>query len=131
MTLSEFELAQLALMADNAATSSTALFLALLGSYLLVAWLAGDKLLRYQVNLINLVFLFFEISAIVSWGLQREQAYRFARELAAIDPVFYPSVSPAPVLAFGLLMFACIPGSLKFMWDIRHPPASRPTRVER
>jgi len=121
MTLTEYEMADLAMSAQATATPTTALFITILSGYLIVAWLVGEKLTRAQVIFINILFSFFQLSLVAGWSSRWSLSYRYQDALHSIDPSFYELNSPAPLVAFALAMCASIPGCLKFMWDVRHP----------
>ncbi len=123
MNLTEYELADLAMSVQSSTTPAVAVFVTIMGAYLLVAWLAGGKLTRAQVSLINVLFIFFQLTMVLSWGLRWEHAYRFMGALASLDPTFYIPVYPVLLATFAIVMLATIPGCIRFMWDVRHPKA--------
>ena len=123
MTLTEYELADLALTAQGNATPITALFVTIMSGYLIVAWLAGKKLTRAQIIFVNALFIFFQFNLILGWSVTWARAYKLGTTLQSIDPVFY-SVglnSTATLILFAVTMLASIPGCINFMWNVRHP----------
>lgn len=121
MTLTEYELADLAMSAQASATPTTALFVTIMTGYLIVAWLVGNKLTRTQVVFINVLFIFFQLSLVVGWSLRWEIYYKYTTILNSIEPTLWDIGYPAVVVAFSIMMCASIPGCLKFLWDVRHP----------
>lgn len=121
MNLTEYELAGLAVDIQEPITAVVSVFLTILSGYLVIAWLVGAKLTRAQVGLINTLFVGFQGMEILAWGGRWMFYFRCLNELESFDPVFYRVTSPVVVSLFGILMLASIFGSLKFMWDIRHP----------
>ncbi len=122
--MTEYELADLALAAQTSATLTTAVFIAVAVVYLLAAWRAGARLSRYQVNLVNVLFILFQCSLVIAWCTRWYLVLKYAEILREMNPVLHPTLSPAPYLAFALVMSASIPACLKFMWDVRHGKSS-------
>jgi hypothetical protein len=123
MTLTEYEMADLAMSAQASATPTTALFISVLSGYLIIAWLVGKRLTRAQVVFINVLFIFFQLSLVGGWASRWALSYRYSSALNSIDPSFYEVSNPVFLWAFPIAMIASVPGSLKFMWDVRHPKA--------
>jgi hypothetical protein len=121
MALTEYEIADLALNAQASATPTTALLITIISGYLIVAWLAGAKLTRPQVILINLLFTFFQTSLVAGWIFRWELAYKYFTELNLLVPDFYTARSPVLLILFSVVLIASVPACLKFMWDVRHP----------
>ena len=120
MTYTAYELADLALSAQAAASPTFALFLTITSGYLIVAWLAGDRLTRAQVNLISLLFLFFQLMLVYGWVIRWAFSHDYFTALSLVDPTY--KVGPGYLIwLFAIVMLASIPGCLKFMWDVRHP----------
>ncbi|MEP0200917.1 MAG: hypothetical protein ABJ084_03790 [Halioglobus sp.] len=103
--------------------SLLALLITLISGYLVVAYIAGAKMTRAQVTLINILYVL--MSAFLIWAC-REMAWRAAvfEDTAysmATGPVseLYArgDVALAIISSFGLALLA----SFKFMWDVRHP----------
>ncbi len=105
--------------------SLLALLITIISGYLVVAYIAGAKMTRPQVTLINVLYV--TMSAFLIWAC-REMALRAAifEDTAygmATGPVseLYArgDVAVAIISAFSLALLA----SFKFMWDVRHPKA--------
>jgi hypothetical protein len=99
-----------------------ALFITIISGYLVVAYIAGDKLTKPQVTLINIIYI--AMGGFVGWGCRemslRASAFEDAAYKMASGPVgdliSRGEVATAIISSFGLAYLA----SLKFMWDIRH-----------
>jgi hypothetical protein len=119
--MTEYELVEsIGVYASNS-LQALSLFLTIVSAYLIAAFMAGDKLARRQVIIINTLFiigaLLFTYSTV---GLLIRQVY-YASQLAKIETdTFLAGRAPiAPII--GLVQLGGIAASLKFMWDIRHP----------
>jgi hypothetical protein len=123
MTLTEYELADLAINMQASTTPTTALFVTIASGYLIAAWMVGEKLTRTQVTFINLLFGAFELAILAGWASRWIVTTRYGSALASIDPVFYETtpLNTLLLVLLGSVMFLTILGCLKFMWDIRHP----------
>jgi hypothetical protein len=121
MTLTEYEMADLAMSAQASATPTTALFVTIMSGYLIIAWLVGGKLTRAQVIFINVFFVFFQLALAAAWSARWVTSYEYLAALNAVDPTFYELSNPVLLIVFPLMMVASVPGCLKFMWDVRHP----------
>ncbi|QFU75127.1 hypothetical protein EY643_05390 [Halioglobus maricola] len=99
------------------------LLISVISGYLVVAFVAGERMTRSQVVLVNIFYGF--ISGFLTWALH-EMSHRAAiietagynlasgevAKLTARD-----DIALLLVMAFSLTVV----GSYKFMWDIRHP----------
>ena len=123
MTLTEYELADLALTAQGNATPITALFVTIMSGYLIVAWLVGEKLTRTQVIFINALFILFQFNLILGWSATWARSYKLGTTLISIDPTFYSLGvnTTATLILFAVTMVFSIPGCINFMWNVRHP----------
>ena len=104
-----------------AAQSGTTTLIGLLSAYLIVAYLAGDKLTRSQVLLVTALYLYVTAMGIVGTYGSMSRATHYAGELNALNPndVMYLTDYTAGMSAFGAV--ACVLASLWFMWSVRHP----------
>jgi len=121
MTLTEYEIADLAATWQSTTTPTSALVITILSGYLIVAWLVGNKLTRAQVVLVNTLFVFFQFSMIAGWAMRWALSYKYSMELYSIDPGFYEAPASIPLIIFGAAMAVSVIACLKFMWDVRHP----------
>ena len=100
-----------------------ALIITIISGYLVVAYVAGAKMTRPQVGLINILYVL--MCTFLIWACiemtHRARVMEDAAYAMASGPVaeLYSrgDVAISIILAFGLALLA----SFKFMWDIRHP----------
>lgn len=119
--MTEYELADLVISAQGTLTPVVSLMVTVLTGYLIVAWLAGDKLTRAQVILVSTLFVFIEAIVMYSWVARWTIVSVYYSELVALNAFKYqaPTIWAAPIFV-GLFTLAML-ASLKFMWDVRHP----------
>ena len=122
--MTEADLVEHAQMAYGNATASFAILLSVISAYLVTAYLAGRELKSSQVVMIN---FFFIVSCVITVGTIFgfiSAGINSSLEAFSLNPergvvTLHPSMSVI-VCFFDL---ALILGSLKFMWDVRHPKA--------
>ena len=98
-----------------------AIMLSILSAYLVVAYMAGNKMTHSQAVIVSSLFVL--VSIFLLWGsfvlVQR------AIEMAtlAIDMSTQRTLGPTPNVARAIVIIfgICSLASLKFMWDVRHP----------
>jgi hypothetical protein len=97
------------------------LYLTVTSAYLIVAFMAGDRLTNSQAIIISTLYIF--IAAITTYSMYAwlGRAFYFSNKLkeTGVDMPFYSRDGLEFVLASVLL--AGILACLKFMWDVRHP----------
>ena len=103
--------------------SLLALLITIISGYLVVAYIAGAKMTRAQVTLVNVLYVL--MSAFLIWAC-REMALRaavfedtaYAMATGQVSELYARGdVAVAIIYAFSLALLA----SFKFMWDVRHP----------
>jgi hypothetical protein len=97
--------------------SEEALFYTQLSAYLVVAYLAGEKLTVFQVTLINFLFLVatgLGLFGVISFSGQIEKLFEFAEQGTG---------TAATAAMYGTIIFRLILliGAFIFMWQVRHP----------
>ena len=95
------------------------LYLTVTSGYLVVAYLAGSKLLRSQVLLITALYLLIgglSIFTFYGFGMRGVIYAMRAGELDSSLPIYG---SPTFVALFSLMLIVVSVASIKFMWDIR------------
>jgi hypothetical protein len=103
---------------QNAGIGVLSLFISVFSAYLLVAYLVGAKLTKFQFLFISSAFTIFEL--VCCWGtaVYFGEGYQMAMALEQTHPKL--SVIPLdPTWIFLPLLLLGIIGALKFMWDIR------------
>ena len=119
LIMTEFELVESIGIFLSNALSSISVYLTLVSAYLVAAFIAGSRLSRSQVIIVNTLFvtgaLIFTYSTV---GMLLRQSY-FAAKLAEIETdTWLAGTAPvAPVM--GALLLGGICACLKFMWDVR------------
>lgn len=120
--MTDFELTQLVYIANEAGNTALALYMTAVSGYLIIAYSVGAAMNRYQLALVNALFLFFSgafsYSAMISFHNMRT----FSEALFEKIPG-QPSVSSTAEDTFlfaivGSLILGIV-GSIVFMWDVR------------
>lgn len=96
-------------------------YLTVTSGYLIVAYLAGDKLTRSQMAIISTLYVFMAgMSAYgaTAWAIR---ALYFARQIKTVDGAIPIPPSEFVPIALGVFLTGGIIACLKFMWDTRHP----------
>jgi hypothetical protein len=97
------------------------LIFTIISGYLIVAWTVGEKLTRAQVTMINLLFLSIAPISIWGWLGRYLVAWDLQNRLLELNPQTAARVSMYVITGFPIIISMLIIGSMKFMWDIRHP----------
>ena len=101
--------------------STMALFVSIISAYLIVAYIAGRKLTRPQVVLVNILmgaFTSFGIAGMYAFSLTGTEAMLLAFEMSTQRKTHGLTFLPVTTL---IVFPAIVLGCYKFMWDIRHP----------
>lgn len=113
-----FELAGLVRENINAGMGAITLYLTVVTTYLVAAYLAGEKLTRFQVFLTTSLFIIFAVvfttGSVAFFRSTTEITARFGNDVG---------ISTFPILfawAVGCAEIFGILGSLKFMFDVRN-----------
>jgi hypothetical protein len=104
-----------------AAQTGGSTLISLLSAYLIVAYLAGDKLTRSQVLVVTALYIYVTLGTVIGAFGSLSKARHYAAELKALNPneVIYLTEYIAGLSVVGAV--ACLSASLWFMWSIRHP----------
>jgi hypothetical protein len=119
--MTEAELWELILMSQSNAWAITAIGTTVLSGYLVVAYLAGARLTRSQVVIVNSLYIVSQLGGMIAGHAAMTRA---AFLLDFTSPEYIPptaaSMQTAPLhgVLVGLMMLVA---SLVFMWQIRHP----------
>lgn len=99
--------------------------ISVISAYLVVSWLVGSKLNRGQVIWINLLFVTFSLMTAFRWVTGYRIAMQLQNDLLKVNPgladVIIQRKTPEMIAGIACIYLAAILGSLKFMWDVRHP----------
>ncbi|NND83194.1 MAG: hypothetical protein HKN50_12270 [Gammaproteobacteria bacterium] len=125
--MSEYELIEAFWSSQSAAATALVFYLSIVSGYLLVAYVAGHKLLRSQAAFINCLFVIFASFALWGTYLYFKAGTVYYQKLTDLGSAHAlgveTSVPPHIVIAF--ILGVGILGCLKFMWDVRHPKMNR------
>ena len=105
--------------------SAQAIFFTVLSAYLAVAYTIGNKLTKYQVAFVNMLFLiaFFNLTANQLTLMESTIYYvQLAIEARGAIEASISGVSPKMnMLMFFSIRFLMLVGAILFMWQVRHP----------
>jgi hypothetical protein len=119
--VSEYELVESIGIYISNSIQSISIYLTVVSAYLVAAFIAGERLTRRQVVIVNCLFVAGAgIFTYTTIGLLFRQQH-YVLELAQLQPkIVLPGRVPlAPIMGF--VQLGGIGASLKFMWDVRHP----------
>jgi hypothetical protein len=121
LILTEAELVEASATYNGLLMGWISAFFAGFTAYLIVAYLVGKKLTRSQVIFINVCYCFYTGLCIIAVFGAGSLLTHFAHEVEGVNPdrPFIANYS-AVYAATGILVLGVV-GSLKFMWDARHP----------
>lgn len=98
-----------------------AIWVSIVSGYLIVAYLAGARLNRSQVAILNVFYLFVSLLVIFGfYGSFTVQAY-YVEQLRSIAPHSPQIMNQYVTWGIATASILGVLASLKFMWDIRHP----------
>jgi hypothetical protein len=119
--MTEYELQELAFMANGLAATYITILITIISGYLLVAYVAGAKLSKPQVMLVNTLFVF--ASALFTYGMLASfiKQQEIVTHLQSISPEAYHAVNQFVISALTGVFTIIILASLHFMWGVRHP----------
>ena len=101
------------------------LYLTVSTGYLIVAYLVGMQLTKSQalfVSALFAIFAFYALWGVAGYWTTGDEA-RLALETALADTIDLNHLGVNPALIALPMGILGIVGSLKFMWDVRHPKA--------
>jgi len=91
-------------------------------AYLVTAYLAGSKLTRSQVAVVNLVFVVFSSLCLLSAHGNFARMLELVAEIQDLNPERAFPTKPWMMWAMTANGALVILFSVKFMWDVRHRP---------
>jgi hypothetical protein len=98
---------------------SVTTLLTLLSAYLIVAYLAGEKLTRPQIVVVNVIYTLVMIGSSAGAYGSFSRAAHYAAELKAIQPDDVIFLSQFNAVSSLILYISCLCASLWFMWNVR------------
>ena len=109
---------------NSAQASHIAIYLSVVFGFIVAAYIAGEKLTRFQASISYVIFTLFsllEIFRIVAYGLGTNALVRQGIEWGAnIEGSFVMDPQLRIILSTMLWSVGTI-GALLFMWSVRHP----------
>jgi hypothetical protein len=119
--MTEYELVDAAASYLAALQTWIATYFTILTAYLITAYVAGIKLGRSQVYIINVGFVVLGgLCAIGATGTAA-RFLEFTRQVAEVNPQRIYLASAPMSWAISAVLFGGLLAALKFMWDVRHP----------
>jgi hypothetical protein len=119
--MTEYELVDLLYSSTGNATPMIMGLMTSVTGYLVLTWFTGDKLNKSQAMMVSTLFVLFSSLFIFAWAARFQASLMWQNELNAINPDRGGLISQELIYGVVLLLGLIVIGSLKFMWDIRHP----------
>lgn len=119
--MTEYEIKDLIQSALAGNTTVLSVVISVISGYLVIAWLVGDKLTKFQVVWINLLFLTFSTMLALRWATGFKTVINLQRDLLQLNVEIGTEVTYEMIMGITFVLAAAILGSLKFMRDVRHP----------
>ncbi len=119
--MTEYELIDLIFSAVNGAATVNVFIFTIISAYLVMAWLVGDRLTTAQVTMMNLLYLCTAPMMIWGWLGRYLAALELQNALLMLNPEVPSGISLYVIIGTPTVWCLLILGSVKFMWDIRHP----------
>ncbi len=119
--MTEAELVEAATNFNGLVLGWLSAYFAAFTAYLITAYLVGNKLSRRQVIFISGGYLIYSFICVFSLFGAGSRFVDFTIAAEALNPERIYFATHSQVYVGAVLLFIGIIGSLKFMWDIRHP----------
>ena len=122
--MTEYELLDVIEAINGNSINATGVYFSVLTAYLLVAYIAGSQLTKYQAIFINIVFVFYNFIALSNLaGMINTRMGLYARliEMSGEAKVVSDEALIAIISVFILMRLLLVVGAMGFMWQIRHP----------
>ena len=121
--MTEYELVDNALTYYNSAMAAFAMYITVLSGYVIAAFVAGERLNRAQVSIVNALFVcitvFLTIGTVACYSRTSEYAIR----LLEFDPNRAARFNEFVPMYIGVIQILGIVSCLYFMWSSRHTKA--------
>ena len=122
--MTEYELVDLLRSGVANMLAGQAIYFTQLGSYLLVAYLVGSKLTKFQVSFLNFLLIVMGVTG-MSGFLATLRSNFDARdrliEMGSSQVTMSTEISSAASFTFVAFRVVVLIGCLVFMWQVRHP----------
>jgi hypothetical protein len=90
-------------------------------AYMVAAYAVGHQLTNFQSFVVTTCFLVLNSMVVVATMGTGMRFIELTQQISVINPERTYLVSPALMVAAGVVLSIGILVSLKFMWDVRHP----------
>ena len=127
--MNEYEMVDLLHSANANMLTGQAIYFTQLASYLVVAYVVGHKLSRFQVFFLNSLFIVLTFMGLSNFSVLLRRTLALSEQLAELESIAVTSsdihrgVAISVYITFRILILA---GALLFMWQIRHSDKVRP-----
>lgn len=119
--MTEAELVEAAMNAGESVLGNVMAYLSVVSAYLIVAYVAGAGLSRFQVFVINVLFIVFGFSFVFAIQTGLANHYLFASEILEYRPDYVVFSSPSVNRLLLAIDSGGVLAALVFMWNVRHP----------
>jgi len=123
--MTEYEIRDLFASTVSGSSEILSILISVISAYLIVSWLVGAKLTRPQVVWVNLLFITFSSMIVLRWTTGYRVAMYLQQDFIQLNPDITAGliveITPERIAGITCIYAAAILGSLKFMWDVRHP----------
>ena len=118
--MTEYEIQDLLTSTSLASVEVFAYYTTVLGSYLVVAYLAGKQLSGTQALTVSILFVFASLMGVWSAFAYMARAVELADALELLHPDSSYGAQPHIQKGMAIIMALGVVACLKFMWEIRH-----------
>ena len=119
--MTEYELVDNAMTYFNAALTAFGMYITVLSGYVIAAFVAGERLDRAQVWIINVLFCCAASVFILGTVACYARVNEYANRVLELDPNRTSYFTESAAIGIGLLQILGIAACLYFMWSVRHP----------
>jgi len=122
--MTEYELLDVMETINGNSITATGVYFSILTAYLLVAYIAGNQLTKYQVMFINVVFIFYNLIASMNLAMMIRTRMGLSErliEMSGETKVVSDEVGIVLISVFILMRIMLVVGAMGFMWQVRHP----------
>lgn len=118
--MTEYEMLDASISYSSNAMNAMTLYFSAVTAYLVAAFMAGDRLDRTQIVVVNTLFIF--VSAFFTYGtvgyLYRQLI--LVEKMRALSPQETFLIEPKQIIFIAAVMTLGILASIYFMWKVRH-----------
>ena len=119
--MTEYELVDNAITYFTAALTAFGMYITVLSGYVIAAFVAGERLIRAQVWVVNVFFFctasVFTLATVTCYA----RTHEYAKRLLELDPTRTSRFNEYAASGVGALQILGIAACLYFLWSVRHP----------